>query len=97
MRVFWALEGRARGLQFTARASDVENGGLNGTAQNGAHPPPTVEPGGSVLDAVGVMTRDRVGAVAVVEMGVLKGIHGARPHVQRCLCAASRSCFWPLS
>ena len=41
-------------------------------------PPPTVEPGGSVLDAVGVMTRDRVGAVAVVEMGVLKGIFTER-------------------
>jgi CBS domain-containing protein len=41
-------------------------------------PPPIVEPGVSVLDAVSVMARDRVGAVAVVEKGVLRGIFTER-------------------
>jgi CBS domain-containing protein len=37
-----------------------------------------VDPGTSVLDAVDVMARDRVGAVAVVEGGVLRGIFTER-------------------
>jgi CBS domain-containing protein len=41
-------------------------------------PPPIVEPNVSVLDAVSVMARDRVGAVAVVEQGVLRGIFTER-------------------
>jgi CBS domain-containing protein len=41
-------------------------------------PPPIVEPGVSVLDAVDVMARDRVGAVAVVEKGDLQGIFSER-------------------
>lgn len=41
-------------------------------------PPPTVEPGVSVLHAVTVMARDRVGAVAVVEQGALRGIFTER-------------------
>jgi CBS domain-containing protein len=41
-------------------------------------PPPVVEAGASVFDAVGVMARDRVGAVAVVEAGVLHGIFTER-------------------
>ena len=41
-------------------------------------PPPIVEPGVSVLDAVDVMARDRVGAVAVVENGDLQGIFTER-------------------
>lgn len=41
-------------------------------------PPPTVEPGDSVLHAVGVMARQRVGAVAVVEEGALRGIFTER-------------------
>lgn len=41
-------------------------------------PPPMVEPGVSVLDAVDVMARDRVGAVAVVEKGDLQGIFTER-------------------
>ncbi len=41
-------------------------------------PPPIVEPGVSVLDAVAVMARDRVGAVAVVEKGDLQGIFSER-------------------
>jgi CBS domain-containing protein len=41
-------------------------------------PPPLVGPGVSVLDAVGVMAQDRVGAVAVVEEGVLQGIFTER-------------------
>ena len=41
-------------------------------------PPPFVEPGVSVMNAVGVMARDRVGAVAVVEEGVLHGIFTER-------------------
>jgi len=41
-------------------------------------PPPIVDPAMSVLDAVGVMARGRVGAVAVVEQGVLRGIFTER-------------------
>ena len=41
-------------------------------------PPPMVEPGVTVLDAVDVMARDRVGAVAVVEQGDLRGIFTER-------------------
>ena len=41
-------------------------------------PPPLVDPGVSVLDAVGVMARDHVGAVAVVERGALLGIFTER-------------------
>lgn len=41
-------------------------------------PPPIVEPGVSVMDAVGVMARDRVGAVAIVENEVLQGIFTER-------------------
>jgi CBS domain-containing protein len=41
-------------------------------------PPPLVEPGVSVMKAVGVMAQDRVGAVAVVEEGVLRGIFTER-------------------
>jgi CBS domain-containing protein len=41
-------------------------------------PPPIVEPGVSVMNAVDVMARDRVGAVAVVEEGVLQGIFTER-------------------
>ena len=37
-------------------------------------PPPIVEPTATVMDAIGVMARGRVGAVAVVEEGVLRGI-----------------------
>jgi CBS domain-containing protein len=37
-----------------------------------------VDPGTSVIDAVDVMARDRVGAVAVVEGGVLRGIFTER-------------------
>jgi CBS domain-containing protein len=41
-------------------------------------PPPTVEPHVSVLDAVSVMARHRVGAVVVVEKGTLVGIFTER-------------------
>lgn len=41
-------------------------------------PPPLVEPGVSVTDAVSVMVRDQVGAVVVVEEGVLRGIFTER-------------------
>ena len=41
-------------------------------------PPPIVRPEVSVLDAVHMMARDRVGAVAVVEKGVLQGIFTER-------------------
>ena len=41
-------------------------------------PPPIVEPGVSVMDAVGVMARDQVGAVAVVDNEVLQGIFTER-------------------
>ena len=41
-------------------------------------PPPIVEPGVSVLEAVDVMARDRVGAVTVVENGNLRGIFSER-------------------
>src|SRR5262245_53555263 len=41
-------------------------------------PPPVVGPAISVLDAVGVMARDRVGAVAVVDQGALRGIFTER-------------------
>lgn len=41
-------------------------------------PPPTVESGVSVLDAVAVMANNRVGAVAVVDDGVLRGIFTER-------------------
>jgi CBS domain-containing protein len=41
-------------------------------------PSPTVGPSVSVLDAVGVMARDRVGAVTVVDQGVLRGIFTER-------------------
>jgi CBS domain-containing protein len=41
-------------------------------------PPPTVEPDVTVLDAVDVMARNRVGAVAVVENGSLRGIFTER-------------------
>ena len=41
-------------------------------------PAPTVEPDISVLDAVNVMARDRVGAVAVSEGDVLRGIFTER-------------------
>jgi CBS domain-containing protein len=41
-------------------------------------PPSLVEPGVSVMKAVGVMAQDRVGAVAVVEEGVLRGIFTER-------------------
>jgi CBS domain-containing protein len=41
-------------------------------------PPPIVDPGVSVLEAVDVMARDRVGAVVVAEKGVLQGIFSER-------------------
>ena len=41
-------------------------------------PPPMVEPGISVLDAVNEMARNRVGAVLVVEKSVLRGIFTER-------------------
>jgi len=41
-------------------------------------PPPIVEPQVSVMDAVGVMARHRVGAVIVVEKGTLVGIFTER-------------------
>jgi CBS domain-containing protein len=41
-------------------------------------PPPLIDPGASVLDAVGLMARDRVGALAVVEKTVLRGIFTER-------------------
>lgn len=41
-------------------------------------PPPMVEPGITVLDAVRAMARARVGAVAVVEEGGLRGIFTER-------------------
>ena len=41
-------------------------------------PPPIVDPGVSVLEAVDVMARDRVGAVVVAEKGVLCGIFSER-------------------
>jgi CBS domain-containing protein len=41
-------------------------------------PPPLVEPHVSVVDAVQVMARDRVGAVVVVEKGKLVGIFTER-------------------
>ena len=41
-------------------------------------PPPIVGPKVTVLDAVGVMARDRVGAVTVVEQGALRGIFTER-------------------
>ena len=41
-------------------------------------PPPIVGPEISVLDAVDVMARDRVGAVTVVDQGVLRGIFTER-------------------
>jgi CBS domain-containing protein len=41
-------------------------------------PPPTVEPHVSVMDAVDVMARHRVGAVVVVENGRLVGIFTER-------------------
>jgi CBS domain-containing protein len=41
-------------------------------------PPPTVEPHLSVMDAVDVMARHRVGAVVVVEKGRLAGIFTER-------------------
>lgn len=41
-------------------------------------PPPTVEPHVSVMDAVDVMARHRVGAVVVVEKGRLVGIFTER-------------------
>jgi CBS domain-containing protein len=44
-----------------------------------AHIPPTlVEPGVTVMNAVEVMAQDRVGAVVVVEEGVLRGIFTER-------------------
>ena len=41
-------------------------------------PPPVIGPSISVLDAVSVMARDRVGAVTVVDQGVLRGIFTER-------------------
>jgi CBS domain-containing protein len=41
-------------------------------------PPPIVDPEICVLDAVAVMARDSVGAVAVIEHGVLRGIFTER-------------------
>lgn len=41
-------------------------------------PPPTIEPHVSVMDAVRVMARDRVGAVVVVEKSKLVGIFTER-------------------
>jgi len=41
-------------------------------------PPPVVEPGSSVLEAVEVMAERGVGAVAVVEEGTLKGVFTER-------------------
>jgi CBS domain-containing protein len=41
-------------------------------------PPPIVGPAISVLDAVGVMARERVGAVTVAEQGILRGIFTER-------------------
>jgi CBS domain-containing protein len=44
-----------------------------------AHVPPlTVEPGASVLEAIRLMDREGVGAVAVVEQGQLRGIFTER-------------------
>lgn len=42
------------------------------------NPPPLVEPGVTVMNAVDVMAQDRVGAVVVVEEGVLRGIFTER-------------------
>jgi CBS domain-containing protein len=41
-------------------------------------PPPIVDPHVSVMDAVGVMVRHRVGAVVVVDQGALVGIFTER-------------------
>ena len=41
-------------------------------------PPATVEPSANVLDAVQIMAEEGVGAVAVVENGVVKGIFTER-------------------
>ena len=41
-------------------------------------PPPIVGPAITVLDAVGVMARERVGAVTVAEQGILRGIFTER-------------------
>src|SRR5262245_11051527 len=41
-------------------------------------PPPMIGPAISVLEAVGVMARDRVGAATVVEEGALRGIFTER-------------------
>ena len=41
-------------------------------------PPATVEPGATVLDAIRVMARERVGAVAVAEKGEVRGIFTER-------------------
>ena len=41
-------------------------------------PPPTIEPTATVLDAVNVMARDHVGAVAVMDRKVLRGIFTER-------------------
>lgn len=46
-------------------------------------PPPTVEPHVSVMDAVDVMARHRVGAVVVVEKGRLVGIFTERDLMMR--------------
>ena len=41
-------------------------------------PPPVIDPNASVRDAVGVMARDRVGALAVVEKALMRGIFTER-------------------
>jgi len=41
-------------------------------------PPPVIDPNASVQDAVGAMSRDRVGALAVVEKAVMRGIFTER-------------------
>ncbi len=41
-------------------------------------PPATVDPNATVMDAVRVMAQERVGAVAVVEQGQLRGIFTER-------------------
>jgi CBS domain-containing protein len=41
-------------------------------------PPPVIDPNASVQDAVAAMSRDRVGALAVVEKAVMRGIFTER-------------------
>jgi CBS domain-containing protein len=68
---------RIRGVE--TRPAGLVSGGFKMSLLRLAHvPSPIVEPSVSVLDAVDVMARNRVGAVAVVEHGVLRGIFTER-------------------